>query len=121
VNFQRPEECSVKWLDEVSCVGWNAYRDDVVIQSVLQSIGIALVRGMAIKKPNNRLVPLQLIRNKMFDEIMKYINCYVTKLAHACSRSRRHAIPKFLFQVFTLKYYLWRHEYTSGTNLCDYC
>jgi hypothetical protein len=77
VNFQRPEELSVKWLDVLRCVGWNAYHDGVVIQSVLQSIGIALVRGMAIRKRNIRFIPLRLMRNKMFDEIMKYLNYYV--------------------------------------------
>jgi hypothetical protein len=101
-------------------VGWNAYHDDVVIQSVLQSIGIAYVLAMAIKKQNILLVPLQVMRNKMFDEIMKYFNCHVTWLAHAYSRSRRHTIPKYLFQVSTLKYYIWRNEDTSGTNTRNY-
>jgi hypothetical protein len=59
-------------------MGCNAYHDDVVIQSVLLSIGIACVRGMAIMKQNVRLIPLRLMRNKMLDEIMKYFDCYVS-------------------------------------------
>jgi hypothetical protein len=59
-------------------LGWNAYHDDVVIQSVLQSIGLASLRGMAIRKQNVGFIPLRLMRNKMFEEIVKYIDYYVT-------------------------------------------
>jgi hypothetical protein len=67
--------CRVELAPEV---GWNAYHDDVVIQSVLQSVGIVYVRGMTIKKQNIWPIPLRLMENKMFDKIIKYFNCYVT-------------------------------------------
>jgi hypothetical protein len=40
------------------------------------------------------------MRNKIFDEIMKYFDCYVFWLAHAYSRPRWHAIPKFPVSSF---------------------
>jgi hypothetical protein len=61
----------------VRCVGWNAYHDDIVIQSILQSIGITFMHGMAIMKQNTQLIPLRLMRNKMFDEIFRLL-CILT-------------------------------------------